>query len=200
MSTKTKVLFRARERPRDRCEQLYLLHGLLGRFKLLIFKVFTTLPSAQEMLNKWGVVDFYWWTSLEAGSILTFGQSQTPGSRFEISKGESMIEVRTSRVNTETGRVYAENNISPHHVHEHWFWINFYGYGFWRTKVILENAVISCCFMDSEWCKSEGLCFSVRLGDWVQFEGGPWSRAEIFSILKGRCTWRVWEFGEEREE
>lgn len=80
--------------------------------------MFTRLPSAQEMLNKCGVADFYWCTSLEAGSILIFDQSQTRGSGFEISEGESEIEVRTSRMNMETGRVYVENSISPHNVHE----------------------------------------------------------------------------------
>lgn len=140
-----KVLFHTRERPRGRCEHWYLLPRLLGRFKLLIFKVFARLPSAQEMLNKCGVADFYWWTSLEAGSILIFGQSQTRGSGFEISEGESEVEVRTSRMSTETGRVYVENSISLHNVHEQWFWINFYGHWFWRAKFISENAVISHC-------------------------------------------------------
>lgn len=152
MSTTMKVLFHARERPRGRCEQWYLLHRLLGRFKLLIFNVFTTLPRAQEILSKWGVADFYQWTSLEAGSILIFGQSQTQCSAFEISEGEVRMRLRWGPLEwtLETGRVSVENSISPHNVHERWFWINFYGHWFRRAKFISENAVISHC-LNGRW-------------------------------------------------
>lgn len=58
------------------------------------------------MLSKWDCARLLLIMSLEEGNIPIFGHNQTCGTRFTENEGESQIEVRTAKINMETGTVY----------------------------------------------------------------------------------------------